>query len=125
MRNYLKMQAMHWTTSNGDDLWAWGGTDEQLLFYVERMERFWIDAIDPNAAPFNRTSPEVCWFELDQENFGIILNNVGIFSAFDTWKLTMLNNGQFPVLAFGNINFFDITRVKVQGSPRKSWSHGH
>lgn len=118
MRNYVTMKAMHWTSNNGANLWAFGSDDENLLENVLRMEAF---VGDP---PYSRTTPRIIYFLLDEVNFATILSAT-LDIAYQIWIRTRLNNGQFPLNDFADSLLYDVTRVKdVEGSPRQSWSHG-
>jgi len=108
---------MKWTGESGPPfhfnfiLYAFGGSDDQLLENIRKAEFSQLQSF-PNSV-FTRTAPAVLWVELDSENFGILMNDF----ASSIWTRTHLDPTATSV--------YDFTRVEVEGSPRKTWSHGH
>lgn len=90
---------------------VFGGSDEQLLFFQNQLEAL-------IGGEFVVSEPQVIWFELDQEFFGNLL----ACAAGNIWTQTHLND-VFPIDPTLPI-LYDQTRVEVEGSPRKTWSHG-
>jgi len=115
MRNYFKMRSLKLWPLPFDQFNFYvvvGGDDDQLRFYQQRL-------MNSVGGEFLVSEPAVIWFELDQENFGKLLNQ-----AWGTiWTQTHLNN-VFPPID-DNETLYDMTRVITEGSPRKTWSHGH
>lgn len=119
MRNYFKIQNLRlypFSPPNPPDpnvfYVVFGGSDEQLLEYQLKLYAL-------IGGDFVASAPTTIWFELDQEFFGNIL----ACGAGNIWTQTHLNDlfsldPNLPVL-------YDQTRVKSEGSPRKTWSHGH
>lgn len=91
---------------------VFGGTDEDLL---QRAQL----AIAADGRDCFISEPSVIWFELDQQFFSDLLAQ----SPGQIWTQTRLNN-IFPNSPDTPL-LFDSTRVEVEGSPRKTWSHGH
>lgn len=111
MRNYFKMKAMKWfgTGAGGTAvMFAWGGTDEQLLSSVLQVEAETAQLFGPNFHA-QRTPPQVCYWELNQKNFALILQTANSFF----W-----NNSRLGVIGVDGQGFFHgITRLKGD-SPR-------
>jgi hypothetical protein len=124
MRNYLKMQVMVWQDGGGNYYYAWGGTDEQLLEIVMMKEQKAMEG-EGFIGPFVRTPPVEVWWLLDQENFAKILNGAFELTSFQNWLLISQLSGYNSEFSYFPLLFTDITRVEVEGSPRKTWSHGH
>lgn len=130
MRNYFRMRGLWTTAHDGLDVAefiCWGGSDEQLMEHFEQMKAIALGS-NPNYK-FTTREPQVCWFELNQENFGRLLQ--GPFDngfsniAYFIWNNTRLNtSGTTPPANIGSF-FYEMTQVEVQGSPRRTWSHGH
>lgn len=129
MRNYFKtrlLQIYPYSPPNGQPTWdplvfyvVFGGTDEQLLFYQLQTQEFLL-TIEPTYI-FYVPVPQVVWFELDLENFILLLQQApGVI-----WGNTRLNN-LFPKNPGSDLTplLWDCTRVESEGSPRKTWSHG-
>jgi len=121
MRNYFKMQAIHYhlTSMLGQsDVFAWGGSDTQLLSNVLRAQAEARAIFGPTTTFTLVTGPAVVYWELNQENFGTILN----FNPGNIWGGTHLP----PVVtAPVSDTFYGMTLLQSEGSPRKTWSHGH
>ena len=117
MRNYFKTRGMKWTATSGPPfffnfvLYAFGGSDAQLLENVLKAE-FSQRQSFPNSV-FTRTLPAILWVELNSENFGTLMNDF----ASSMWNRTHLDPAATTVYPF--------TLVEAEGSPRKTWSHGH
>jgi len=105
---------MKWTGRSGVFnfvFYAFGGSDEQLLENIRRAE-FSQNQSFPGTV-FTRTQPQTLWVELNSENFGSLMDDF----AVSMWNRTHLD----PTATF----VYPFTRVEAEGSPRKTWSHGH
>jgi len=126
MRNYLKLRGIFWSFSANPPgvsgfLCAWGGAgkkDKVLLYWVLKREAE-IRALFSNAV-FVRSEPQVCYWLLDDTNFAVVLNGQNVEIAKQFYNGTHLPSPS-PT---GDNSFWGITRTKVEGSPRKTWSHG-
>lgn len=119
MRNYFKLRALRIypvSPPNPPDpdvfYVVFGSTDENLLYYQLKLEAL-------VGGEFVIGAPAVIWFELDLENFSMLVNE----ASGNIWTQTRLNDRfaadpNLPLL-------YDMTRVEVEGSPRPTWSHGH
>jgi len=126
MRNYFKTLFMVWpfTVSPGPGAgrsYAWGGNDASLLTQVLKYEQLWRQLYAPQQVTFHRTTPVVIWWELDKENFLIMLNGgIGSQQAIDYFGGTRIGDINQSTL------YYDMTVIGgVQPSPRRKWSHGH
>ena len=99
-------------------LYAWGADDEQLLNYVMRAEALVRAQFAPQPVSFFRTLPLALWWLLDKENFGILLNGDNYSNASLYW-----NGSRLPSIENTTNAYYEIS--ELEGSPRRSWSHGH
>lgn len=119
MRNYFKARALRLYPYSPPDppdpevfYVVFGTTDEDLLFYQLKLYAL-------IGGDFLAGAPATIWFELNLENFSMLLNQ----APGEIWTQTRLNDlfpndPDTPLL-------FDMTRVESEGSPRSTWSHGH
>lgn len=117
MRNYIKLRTLRLYYVGHEPTFyvVFGGSDKDLLFYSNRLQAL-IREEDP-AAQFAIAPPLTCWFELNQANLSKLVN----LNSGDIWTRTRLNN----IFLFDGENLYEMTRVEAEGSPRKTWSHGH
>lgn len=116
MRNYFKILCLRLYPAPFDPLTfyvVFGSDDESLLYYKNRLETL---ISTPLATP---AEASVIWFELNEKNFTMLLN----IASGQIWGQTRLNDVFPPDPALELL--YDMTRVEVEGSPRKTWSHGH
>jgi hypothetical protein len=121
MRNYFKLRNLriypyhdfppprHIDTT--DFYVVFGGTDEDL--YARQQAAIAQDGRDALVG-----DPQVIWFELDLQFF----SNIIAQAAGQIWTQTHLND-VFPTDPNTPL-LYDQTRIEVEGSPRKTWSHG-
>lgn len=91
---------------------VFGGSDEDLF---QRQQEL-IASIGQDCFV---SDPTVIWFELDLQFFSDLIAQ----SPGQIWTQTHLND-RFPASPDTPL-LYDSTRVEVEGSPRKTWSHGH
>lgn len=93
-----------------------GGADEdQFRFYVQRA----LDLAFLTPGNYTIVEDDTLYFELDDAFFVTLINqNSGQF-----WTQSHLNN-VFPPNA-NSETLYEQTRTGAEGSPRKTWSHGH
>lgn len=120
MRNYIRMQCLRIYTLPFDPAQfyvVFGGDEDSLIYYADRLKA------QLNAQPpikhFSIPEPSVIWFELNQDNFAKLCN----LAAGTIWQQSRLNTEFQTDPSLETI--YDMTRVEVEGSPRKTWSHGH
>lgn len=120
MRNYIRLRCLRLypLPFDPDTFYVvFGGTDENLIYWKDKTIAE-INEFPPITGPvqFEIPEPSVIWFELDQENLAQLVN----IYAGQVWTDTRLND---RFASQGRL--YDMTKVEVQGSPRKVWSHGH
>lgn len=118
MRNYFKMRALRLypivppnPIDPNDFYVVWGSTDDDLFYYQQKL-------IALVGGEFAFGDPAVCWFELNLQNFSMLVNQ----AAGQIWNQTRLND-VFPPDPDTPL-LWDMTRVQEEGSPRPTWSHG-
>lgn len=128
MRNYFKARAVRIYPYQGSPpeidplnfFVVFGNTDDQLLKYVVRAQ-----ADDGGNVPLGYFvgEPAVIWFEMNVQNLITLLNQ----ASGEIWANTRLNELFTPPFVSdpnGPESLYDMTRVEIEGSPRKTWSHG-
>jgi hypothetical protein len=97
-----------------------GGDDENLVSWVNRFKAY-IASVSPTQI-LQVLEPSVIWFELNQDNFMMLLN-VASGSIFDLTRLSPFFAQDVPFIPPFDLS--GMTRVESEGSPRATWSHGH
>ena len=123
MRNYIEMMggAQGFDTHAGPTgtIFCWGSTDEQLFHYMIRNQ-----ALVKAGFPMTTFGPliisDIYWL-LNAQNLGVLLNGPNT-----TFAEYVYNGTHAPGRTADDNTFWGISQIKrLQGSPRKVWSHGH
>lgn len=130
MRNYLAMLGLWAEGKDGAQsisIVAWGADEDQLREFIQPQINAQL-LLTPNMV-FKYTGPVKVWFELNKHNFARVLNGPGPLLVFHYALAVWNNTHQARPLGGAAINegdfFVSMTKVEVEGSPRKVWSHGH
>lgn len=135
MRNYLKMLALYYhghqrsNPNNTNDLVAWGGDIDECLTRMAPQVAYVSEGV-PDMI-FDRFEPQKVYFEINQTNFGILLN--GPLTGVEPGGGFL--SGTYAINVYGNVPLPPIPNISAVGtafyrfttvaSPRRTWSHGH
>jgi hypothetical protein len=116
--------------ANDQEFVAWGADEDQLREFINPQVDAWKADHPDGTATFHE--PVICYWLLDAKNFGRILNGPnnlfpekGPQFALAMWNHTRLYTIIPSPPGIVSDWFFDQTQVEAEGSPRKTWSHGH